>query len=130
MGSGRDDVEGSAERGCRLQVHDAVSYQGSSYLPVLASTGKKPAVSPSDWAVLAQAGGQGRPQCQGRYRRGRAAGPEGDSLLPRQLALCVGVPVLVSGGGYGFSAPRGIAFDGSHLWIANLNGGTVTVIQG
>jgi DNA-binding beta-propeller fold protein YncE len=30
----------------------------------------------------------------------------------------------LSGGSYGFSLPDGVAFDGSHIWVANSNGGS------
>jgi hypothetical protein len=32
----------------------------------------------------------------------------------------------LTGGSYGFSFPQPIAFDGSHLWVANVNGNSVT----
>ena len=36
----------------------------------------------------------------------------------------------LSGGGYGFHYPYGVAFDGRHLWITNNSGNSVTGIQG
>jgi DNA-binding beta-propeller fold protein YncE len=34
-----------------------------------------------------------------------------------------------SGGSYGFNAPYGVAFDGTHLWVTNFNGGSVTELN-
>ena len=56
------------------------------------------------------------------------AGPGG--LLSSQLMLGVGHPDVLSGSQYGFSRPDQVAFDGSHLWVANNLGDTVTVIPG
>ena len=35
----------------------------------------------------------------------------------------------LSGGSYGFSYPSGVAFDGSHIWVANYNGNSVTEVS-
>ena len=56
-------------------------------------------------------------------------GPPGTSLLPSQLTLGVGVPLVLSGGSYGFNYPYGITYDGSHLWIANTRGNSVTEVN-
>ncbi|MGH2977777.1 MAG: YncE family protein, partial [Gaiellaceae bacterium] len=32
----------------------------------------------------------------------------------------------LSGGSFGFSFPEGVAFDGSHIWVANATGNSVT----
>jgi hypothetical protein len=34
-----------------------------------------------------------------------------------------------SGGSYGFADPRAIAFDGTHIWVANLAGNSVTELK-
>jgi hypothetical protein len=34
-----------------------------------------------------------------------------------------------SGGSYGFSAPLGVAFDGTHIWVANLGNNSVTELN-
>jgi hypothetical protein len=83
-------------------------------------------------------GPQGPPGPQGpRGPRGgtgatQPQGPPGSRLLPAQLTQGVGIPtVLDSGGTYGSrSSPQAIAYDGSHLWIANPGGTSVTAIQG
>ena len=36
----------------------------------------------------------------------------------------------LSGGPYGYNEPSGIAFDGSHLWVANTGGNSITAFQG
>jgi len=33
-----------------------------------------------------------------------------------------------SASGYGFNQPFGVAFDGSHIWVTNSNGNSVTDI--
>ena len=33
---------------------------------------------------------------------------------------------VYQGGSYGFSQPEGVAFDGSHLWVTNVAGNSVT----
>jgi hypothetical protein len=107
-------------------VRDAVAYQGSSYLAVRASTGKVPAGNPSDWAVLAQAGKAGPKGAKGAAG---PRGPAGPTLLPGQAALGVAIPDVLSASSYGFSNPFGVAFDGSHLWITNNGGISVTEIN-
>jgi hypothetical protein len=51
-------------------------------------------------------------------------------MLPHQLTLGVGIPTVLKGSGYGFRVSAVIAYDGSHLWIANALGESVTAIQG
>ena len=104
-------------------VHDAVAFQGSSYLAVKASLGKTPGGNPSDWAVLAQAGKVGSPGAAGPQ------GPAGRTLLPEQVAVGVAVPDVLSASSYAFKSPAEIAFDGSHLWIANAIGNSVTEVN-
>jgi uncharacterized protein YjbI with pentapeptide repeats len=43
--------------------------------------------------------------------------------------LCWPAVLNYSGGSYGFNGPDAIAFDGSHLWVANLNGDSVTELN-
>src|SRR5215472_5338676 len=105
--------KGSWSKTTGYQVHDAVAFQGSSFLAIHASKGANPGSNTADWAVLAR-GGQG---------------PPGPTLLPSQVTLGVGVPDVLNAGGYGFSAPAGIAFDGTHLWIANVAGNSVTEVN-
>ena len=45
--------------GTAYAVGDAVGYGGSSYVAIVANTGRQPDVSPIYWAVLAQAGASG-----------------------------------------------------------------------
>jgi ribosomal protein S18 acetylase RimI-like enzyme len=101
-------------------VHDAVSYLGSSYLAVRASTGIVPAGHPADWAVLAQAGKKGA--------TGRPGTP-GRTLLPGQVTLGVGLPDVLSATGDKISEPDAVAFDGSDLWIANSSANSVTEVR-
>jgi hypothetical protein len=35
---------------------------------------------------------------------------------------------IPSGGSYGFNVPWGMAFDGTHLWVTNFAGNSVTEI--
>jgi len=35
----------------------------------------------------------------------------------------------LSGGSYGFSYPDGVAFDGSHIWVTNPTGNSVTEVS-
>jgi hypothetical protein len=35
----------------------------------------------------------------------------------------------LSGGSYGFHNPYGVAFDGSHIWVTNISGNSVTEIN-
>jgi hypothetical protein len=40
------------------------------------------------------------------------------------------MPVVLSAASYGFNSPTSLAFDGSHLWVANNFGTSVSVIHG
>src|SRR5260370_41159476 len=59
-----------------------------------------------------------------RGPRGQAgpAGAPGTGLLPDQLALGVGVPVVLSGRRYRFDGPSGIACDGHNMWSTSGSG--------
>jgi hypothetical protein len=35
----------------------------------------------------------------------------------------------LSGGSYGFNNPFGVAFDGSHIWVTNWSGNSVTELS-
>jgi hypothetical protein len=35
----------------------------------------------------------------------------------------------LSSGSYGFNSPQGVAFDGSHIWVANWNSASVTEVN-
>jgi DNA-binding beta-propeller fold protein YncE len=35
----------------------------------------------------------------------------------------------LSGGSYGFNYPYGVAFDGSHIWVTNYVGNSVTELK-
>jgi hypothetical protein len=101
---------------------DAVAYLGSSYLAVASSAGKDPAVSPAAWALLAARGGTGS-----RGPRG-PRGPQGAPPAPdlERVASLNWWGGAYIGGSYGFNQPDGIAFDGTHLWVTNSSGDTVT----
>ena len=43
--------------------------------------------------------------------------------------LCWPAVLNYSGGSYGFNSPQRIASDGSHLWVANTNGNSVTELD-
>jgi serine/threonine-protein kinase len=80
-------------------------------------------------------------------RRGRgkaiAVGVGGAALLAAGIAAAVAflgsshqngglaIPAdVLSGGSYGFSNPAGIAADGTHIWVANAGGYSVTELNG
>lgn len=67
----------------------------------------------------------------GDIRRGTAGtqGTEAPIQLPGQTALGAGVPQVLSAASYGFNQPFQIAFDGTHLWITNGSGNSVTEIN-
>lgn len=71
---------------------------------------------------------RGLPGPQGQQGQPGPAGSGG--LLPSQLTFGVGVPEVLSATRYRFSEPDQVAFDGSHLWIADLKANTLTAIQG
>ena len=81
------------------------------------------------------------------HRRGRgravAVGVGGAAILAAGIAAAVallgsshqnGGPAIpadvLSGGSYGFSNPAGIAADGTHIWVANAGGYSVTELTG
>jgi hypothetical protein len=134
---------------------DAVADNGSTYIAVAASKDKNPATTPADWAILAAAGAAGPkgttglagttgPQgpkgttgatgAQGAAGPAGPQGPAGPAGTPPQPDLSR-VAALDWWGGtyrssaYGFSAPGAIAFDGTHLWITNEEGNSVTEIN-
>jgi hypothetical protein len=44
-----------------------------------------------------------------------------------ELNASDGTPVqILAGAGYGFAGPWGMAVDGSHIWVTNSDGGSVT----
>ena len=51
------------------------------------------------------------------------------ALLPGQLMFGVGVPDVLSAAQYHFNGPSEVAFDGSHLWVANQGGDSVTLVN-
>jgi len=103
---------------------DVVSYQGASYVANGPNSKKPPTSSGITWSPLAEAGAQGPAGQQGPQ-----GSPGQGGLLPGQLTLGVAMPVVLRGGSFGFSGPQAIAFDGSHLWITNANGNSVTEIS-
>lgn len=112
--------QGSWNATVAYQANNTVSYNGSSYLAVKANKGKPPAANASVWALLARGGAPGA---------AGQSGPPGGALMPSQLTLGVGMPVRLSGGVYGFNTPQQMAFDGTHLWIANSNGNSVIEVN-
>ncbi len=66
--------EGTWRATTAYSVHNAVVYDGSSYIAKLASTGKKPPNNPHHWSLLAAAGTPGAPGAPGATG---AAGPQG-----------------------------------------------------
>ena len=54
-------------------------------------------------------------------------GPGG--LLPGQLTFGVGVPDVLSAAQYHFAAPYAVVFDGTHLWVTNASGNSVTEVN-
>ena len=105
--------------------HDAVAYQGSSYVATVANAGQSPPTHPGDWLVLAQAGPKGAVG-----QAGPPGSPGRGGLLPGELTLGVGVPVILNSADYGFSNVVAIASDGSHVWVVNTSGDSVTEIDG
>jgi hypothetical protein len=82
-------------------VGDAVSFGGASYVALVASVGREPDSSPTQWAVLAQAGLQGAAGVAG------AAGPQGP-------AGAVGVSFKGAwSAGTGYVANDAVSFGGS-----------------
>ena len=104
--------------------HDAVAYQGSSYVATVANAGQSPPTHPGDWLVLAQAGPKGAVG-----QAGPPGSPGRGGLLPGELTLGVGVPVILNSADYGFSNVVAIASDGSHVWVVNTSGDSVTEID-
>jgi DNA-binding beta-propeller fold protein YncE len=51
------------------------------------------------------------------------------------LAACVLAPITIAGAAlagsssYGFNDPYGIASDGTHVWVANFGGGSVSELS-
>jgi YVTN family beta-propeller protein len=43
--------------------------------------------------------------------------------------LCWKGPLNFAGGSYGFNSPAGVAFDGSHIWVTNATGASVTELN-
>jgi len=104
------------------QAGDAVASGGSSYLAVKDSAGKAPAANPADWALLAARGITGPTG---------PTGPTGESQLPdpAQIGELDWWGGNYSAPGYGFDHLSGLAFDGTHLWVGNLDGNSVTEIN-
>ena len=104
------------------QAGDAVASGGSSYLAVKDSAGKAPAANPADWALLAARGITGPTG---------PTGPTGESQLPdpAQIGELDWWGGNYSAPGYGFDHLSGLAFDGTHLWVGNLDGNSVTEID-
>ncbi len=115
---------GNWNRSTSYEALDAVAYGGSSYAANTAGKGRIPTTNPVFRSPLVQAGSRGAAGAQGP-----PGSPGGGGLLPGQLTLGTGVPVVLSRGRYGFSVPEQVAFDGSHLWITDSAGNSVTAIQ-
>jgi len=71
--------EGTWRPTIAYSVHDAVVYEGSSYIAKLPSTGKKPPNSPHHWSLLAAAG---TPGLTGATGATGATGPQGPPGSP------------------------------------------------
>ena len=52
-----------------------------------------------------------------------------DTGGPGQIAIEIEFRRVLSGGAYGFDDPTAPAFDGTHIWVTNTNGNSVTDIQ-
>jgi hypothetical protein len=73
-------------------VHDAVAYNGSSYISIQAGSNHDPETSSTFWTLLAQVGSSGSPGLSGSHRRHKdpavpagtagAAGPQGATRRP------------------------------------------------
>jgi len=79
-------------------------------------------------------GVQGLRGLQGVQGAGGPAGPPGPTFTPAQIATLDWASTMTwganfFGGSYGFNQPTGIAFDGTHLWVPNNNGNSVTEID-
>jgi len=55
-------------------------------------------------------------------------GPAGSPVACILVTLCTWGSNF-AGGSYGFSAPAGIAFDGTRLWVPNQSGNSVTELR-
>ena len=55
-------------------------------------------------------------------------GPAGSPVACILVTLCTW-GANVSGGSFGFNGPYAVAFDGTHLWVTNLGGNSVTELN-
>jgi hypothetical protein len=91
-------------------VNDAVTFAGSTYLAQVAGSNAEPDLYPSDWAVLAQAGGTGATGVQGAAAT---------VLVGTVTTLAAGSPATVTNSGtaqaevLNFGIPQGAAGTGS-----------------
>jgi hypothetical protein len=110
---------------------DAITYNGSTYIAVTASKDKNPAATTADWAILAKAGATGPKGATGPAGQTGPQGPAGTPPQPDLSRVAAlnwwGGPY--SGSAYGFNEPNAIAFDGTHLWVTNAGGNSVTEIN-
>jgi hypothetical protein len=99
-------------------VTDVVTWNGSTYIAIAASTNKQPDTNPNTWAVLALAGAAGP---------AGPTGPEGPQGAPGG-GSSIAVPVVVSQGGTGSTTPAGAlanlgaAASGANSDITSLSG--------
>lgn len=106
-----------------------------SHRVVLQNAGRKcPSGSTAiSWNQVGRTGRQGPPGPPGPPgspgQRGQQGPPGPGGLLPSQLMFGVGAPDVLSAAQYGFNGPAEVAFDGSHLWVTNSGGSTVSEVN-
>jgi hypothetical protein len=93
-------------------VGDAVFYNGSSYISLIASnTAQVPNVSPSDWSLLAQQGAIGT---TGPSGPAGVAGPTGASGLTGPIGTTGSQGVAGPAGTQGATGPAGLTYSGTY----------------
>ena len=82
-----------------------------------------------DTGATGAAGPQGDTGATGPAGPTGPEGPAGMGFNLAQVAELNWYGANFSGGSYGFNYPRGVAFDGSHIWVTNYNGSSVTEVS-
>jgi hypothetical protein len=103
-------------------VGNAVSYLGSSYIALVANTGRPPDVSPASWGLLAQAGAAGAQGAQGLQGFNGPQGPTG-AAGPQGPAGPTGAGASIAIGAVTTTAP------GSQATVTNSGTTTAAVLN-
>jgi hypothetical protein len=82
-----------------------------------------------DTGVTGPAGPAGPQGPQGAKGDTGLTGPAGIGFNLTQVAELNWYGANFTGGAYGFNEPYGVAFDGSHIWVTNSNGNSVTELN-